>query len=179
ERPVTVLHQAQAGEEARHQDALAKVAEARLGPLSASERKRKLGIAAACRQWEREAAAEAWVDVGDEVQAVVFPKALDVGRADESQLLRHVAGELDQPLVADRHPLDRLTALRLDHRAWDRVQAPAVEVAEDVDRELLARETRLHDRINRGVAEEEAELSAVVGAVDVPRAETAACLDEQ
>ena len=41
--------------------------------------------------------------------------------------------------VLDRHALDRLAALRLDHRARDRVQAAAVEVAEDVDRELLAR----------------------------------------
>ena len=113
------------------------------------------------------------------MRAVLLAEALDVRRADEAELLRRIAGELDQPLVADRHPLDRLAPLRLDHRARNRVQAPAFEVAEDVDRELLAGEARLHDRIDGRVAEEEAQLRAVLRPVDVPRAETAASLDEE
>ena len=67
--------------------------------------------------------------------------------------------ELDQLAVVDRHALDRLAALRLDHRARDRVQAAAVEVAEDVDRELLAAAHELHHRVGRRVREEEVELA--------------------
>ena len=66
---------------------------------------------------------------------------------------------LDQLRVLDRHALDRFAALRLDHRPRDRVQAAAVEVAEDVDRELLALADLLHDRRDRRVAEEEVELA--------------------
>ena len=56
---------------------------------------------------------------------------------------------LDQLLVLDRHALDRLAALRLDHRPRDRVQAAALEVAEEVDRELLAAAALLHERVDR------------------------------
>ena len=59
---------------------------------------------------------------------------------------------VDQLRVLDRHALDRLAALRLDHRARNRVQAAAVEVAEHVDRELLARAHLLHHRVDRRVA---------------------------
>src|SRR4029450_10708738 len=77
------------------------------------------------------------------------------------------------PLV-DPPPL----ALRLEHRSRDRVQAAAVEIAEDIDRELLAGEAGLHDRLDRRVAEEEVELRAVLGAIDVARAEGDARPDE-
>ena len=99
--------------------------------------------------------------------AVLLPEALDVRRADQPELLCDVARELDQRLVADRHPFDRLAALRLDHRARDRVQAAAVEVAEDVDRELFAAELRLDDRVDGRVREEEVELRSVGGSVNV------------
>src|SRR5207253_1060464 len=86
-------------------------------------------------------------------------------RADEPELLRDVARELDQRLVADRHPFDRLAALRLDHRARDRVQAAAVEVAEDVDRELLAAALHLNDRGDGRVRRGEVGLRAVSGTI--------------
>ncbi len=72
------------------------------------------------------------------MRAVLLAETLDVGGPDELQLLGDVAGEVDQPLVADGHSLDRLAALRLDHRPRDRVQAASFEVPEDVDGELLA-----------------------------------------
>ena len=79
------------------------------------------------------------------------------------------AAELDQLPVLDRHALDRLAALGLDHRARDRVQAAPVEVAEDVDRELLALADRLHEARHLARAEEEVELLAVVRALKMWR----------
>src|SRR5260221_266932 len=79
--------------------------------------------------------------------------------------------DLDQRVVADRHALDRLAALRLDHRAWHRVEAARFEVAEDIDRELLAAAARLHHRVVVGVVEEELELAAIGAAVNATRAE--------
>src|SRR5436309_14562016 len=111
QRPVAVRRQAQVGEEARHHDPLAELAEPRLGTLTARQRERELGISPAGSEREREAAAEARVDVGDEVRSIGLTEALDVRRAHELQLLRDLAGERDQPLVANRHPFDRLAAL--------------------------------------------------------------------
>src|SRR5439155_23934293 len=105
--------------------------------LAARERQRQLRVAAPGGKWQREAAAEPRVDVGDELIAVRLTEALDVRRADELQLLGDLARERDQQLVADRHALDRLAALRLDHRARDRIQTAALQVAKRVDRELL------------------------------------------
>ena len=166
------------GEEARHHDTLAEVAQPRLRPLAVGERDRQLGIAAACRGRQREAASEARVDVGDLVAPVRLTKALDVGRASQRQRLRDAAAELDQLVVLDRLPLDRLAALRLDHRARDRVQAAGLEIAEDVDRELLAEAELLDERIDRRVAQEELELGRIVRTVDVARAEPLPHLDE-
>src|SRR5919197_2742021 len=146
---------------------------------AAPERECELRVAAARGERQREAAAETRVDVRDQVRTVVLAETLNVRRPDEPQLLGNISCELDQLRVANRHALDRFAALRLDHRARDRVQAAPIEIAEDVDRELLARETDLHDRLDRRVAEEELELRAVGGAVDVPRAETMTRLDEQ
>src|SRR6185295_8491009 len=114
-RSVAVLGQAELREEARHHDPLAEVAEARLGPLAARERESELGVAAACRERERETAAEARIDVGDVVRAVCLTEALDVRGADELELLRDVARDVDQTLVANRHALDRLASFGLDH----------------------------------------------------------------
>ena len=113
------------------------------------------------------------------MRAVRLTEALDVCGADELQLLRDVARDVDQPLVANRHALDRLAPFRLDHRARDRIQTAAVEIAEDVDRELLAREADLHDRVDRRVAEEEPELRPVIRAIDVTGAEALPGLHEQ
>src|SRR5207247_10466094 len=122
------------------------VAEPGLRLLAARERQRELRIAATGGERQREAAAEASVDVRDQVAAICLPKALDVCGADEQQLLGHAARERHQRLVANRHPLDRLASFRLDHRARDRIQAASRQVAEDVYGELLAAELRLDDR---------------------------------
>ena len=88
--------QAHVGEEARHRHALAEVAEPRLGPLAAGERERELRVAAPGRQRQREAAAEARVDVGDLEAAVGDAEALDVRRPPDRQRLRDEPSELDQ-----------------------------------------------------------------------------------
>src|SRR5207302_5290768 len=128
--------EADVGEEAGHHDAFAELAEARLGPVAVRDREDELRVAAAGREREREAATEARIDVRDAVRAVGLSEALDVRDALQRDRLRDVAADLDQLGVLDRHALDRLAPLRLDHRARDRVQAPALEVAHDVDREL-------------------------------------------
>src|SRR6185312_11041544 len=117
--------------------ALAKVTEPRLGPFAACEGERELRVASTGGEREREAAAEAGVDVGDLVPVVGDAEALDVGRAPDRQRLGDQPSELDQRLVLDRRTFDRLAALGLDHRPGDRAETPALEVAEDVDRELL------------------------------------------
>ena len=106
---------------------------------------------------------------------VGLAEALDVRRPDDADGLGDLTRVLDQLPVLDRRALDRLAALRLDHRARDRVQAGALEVAEDVDRELLALAELLHERVDRRVAEEELELGTVrapgrCGASRSPRA---------
>src|SRR5215208_757811 len=127
--------------------------------------------------WERERAAEAWVDVGDPLVAAVA-KALHVRRPADPDRLGDEAPELDQVAVADRHALDRLAALRLDHRARDRTEAAALEVAEDVDRELDAGAQALDERGDARAPQVEVELLTVVRAVDVARPEPAARLHE-
>ena len=144
-----VLDEAEVGEEARHHDTLAEVAEARLGTLAAGELERELRVAAPRGQRQRERAAEARVDVGDRQAAVGLAEALHVGRADDADRLRDPRAVRDQLGVLQRAALDRLAALRLDHRARDRVQAAALEVAEHVDRELLAEAALLHHRVDR------------------------------
>ena len=67
ERTVGVGEEGQAREVARHHDAFAELAEARLGPLAAGEGERELGVAAPGGRRQREPAAEARVDVGDVV----------------------------------------------------------------------------------------------------------------
>ena len=170
--------QTQVREEAGHGHALAEISQARLGPFTPRQREGELGVAPAGRERQREAAAEAWVDVGDLVAILGDPEALDVGRAPDRQGLRHQAAELDQLLVLDRRPLDRLAALRLDHRPGDRAEAAALEVAEDVDRELLTDTDLLHERLGRRATKVEVELLAIRGPIDVARAEAAPGLDE-
>ena len=97
-----VLDEAEVGEEACHHDALAEVAEARLGMLAAGERQRELGVAAPGRQRQRERTAEARVDVGDRQAAVGLAEALDVGRADDPDRLRDPRAVLDQLGVPER-----------------------------------------------------------------------------
>ncbi len=137
------------------------IPERRLGPLPCGERQRKLREAAPGRRRQREGAAEARVDVGHQMRAVRLSEALDVGRADEPERLRDVPPDLDQLGVANRHALDRLAALRLDHRPRNGVEAARLEIAEEVDRELLAGAARLHHRVLGRVVEEELELAAV------------------
>src|SRR5262249_24703975 len=97
-------------------------------------------------------------DVGDRQRAVGLAEALDVRRPDDPERLRDTAAVLDQLPVLDRGAADRLAALRLDHRPRDRVEAACLEVAEDVDRELLPRTDVLNHRGNRRVLEKEVEL---------------------
>ena len=94
------------------------------------------------------------------------------------QSLRHKPSVVDQLRIPRRHTLDGFAAFRLDHCSRDRIQAAALGVAEDVDRELLAVAHLLHHRLLGRVAEEELQLAAVGGAVDVPRAEAAPRLHE-
>ena len=107
-----------------------------------------------------------------------LPEALDGAGAAQAECLGDGAADLDQGGVLERCALDLLAALRLDHRARDRVEAAAVEVAEHVDRELGAAAALLHHRRERGVAEEEVELAAVGAAEDALRAAALAHLDE-
>src|SRR5581483_7426446 len=64
-------------------------------------------------------------------------------------------------------------------RSRHRVETARLEVAEDVDGELLAAAARLDQRVDARVAEEEVELAAVVAAEDVARSEAAARLHEE
>ena len=154
----------------------------RLRPRHHSDRRRRPRVvdvrAEVLRAHRVVRAAEPRVDVGEEEPAVRLPEALHVRRAEDRQRLRDAPPELDQLDVGDRHPLDRLAALRLDHRAGDRVQAAALEVAEDVDRELLSEAALLHERVGGRVAEEELELPPIAGLVDVLGPEALAGLDE-
>src|SRR5256885_1360233 len=70
ERPVTVLREAQIREEAGHHDALAEVAEAGLRTLAAGQRERELGIAPTRSERKGKTAAEARIDVRQEMRAV-------------------------------------------------------------------------------------------------------------
>src|SRR6185295_8201542 len=98
-------------------------------------------------------------------------EALDVRRPADAERLRDEAAEVDQVPVPDRLALDRLAALGLDHRPRHRAEAAPVEVAEDVDRELLPRADALHHRADRREVQEELELALGLRTVDVPRAE--------
>src|SRR4051794_31624748 len=106
------LGEAEVREEARHHDAGAEVADARLRPLAVRERDRELRVTAAGGVRERERAAEARVHVRHAVRPVRLAEALDVGRTADADRLRGRAAELDQLAVGDRHALDRLAALR-------------------------------------------------------------------
>src|ERR687895_274567 len=127
---------------------------------------------------KREAAAEARVHVGDVMAAVVLAEALDVRRTPDRERLRDVSPERDQVPVLHRHALDGFAALGLDHCSRDRIQAAPLEVAQHVDRELLALAARLDERRHRRPLEVERELRTVVRTVDVPRAEALPRLDE-
>jgi hypothetical protein len=107
-----------------------------------------------------------------------FAEALDGARAAQAECLGDGAADLDQGGVFERRALDLLAALRLNHRARDRVEAAAIEVAEHVDREFGAAAALLHHRRQRGVAEEEVELAAIGAAEDALRAASLAHLDE-
>ena len=171
--------QAQIREEPGHDHALPEVSEAWVWSLAPRERERELRVAASRGEGKREGSAEAGIDVGDRQGAVRLAEALDVRGPDDADRLGHPRAVGDQLGIHERHALDRLAALRLDHRAGDRVETAPVEVAEDVDRVLLAEAQLLHHRLDRRVAEEEGELAGVVRTVDVPRAEALAYLHEQ
>src|SRR5207248_367830 len=70
-------------EEPRHHDALAELAERRLRPLAVRQRDRELREPRAGRRRQREAAAEARIDVGHLVAAVRLAEALHVRRPDD------------------------------------------------------------------------------------------------
>ena len=114
---------AQMREEARHRDSCAEVAEPRLGSFAVRERDRELGVATARRARQRKSAAKPRIYVRDGQRAVRLAEALDVRRADNPDGLGDATAVRDQLVVLDRGPLDRLAALRLDHRPRDRVQA--------------------------------------------------------
>ena len=84
---------------------------------------------------------------------------------------RSAASSSDSPLIVS-------PALGLDHRARHGLEAAAREVADEVDRELLARAERLHHGFRGRVAEEERELVGVLRLVDVAGREAAPRLDE-
>src|SRR2546430_15337630 len=90
ERPVPVLGEAQIREEAGHHDALAEVAEAGLRTLAAGQRERELGIAPTRSEGKGKTAAEARIDVRQEMRAVGLAETLDVRRPDELQPLGDV-----------------------------------------------------------------------------------------
>ena len=87
---------------------------------------------------------------------------------------------LDQVPVLDRHPLDRLAALRLDHRARDRVRGSGASRSQKTSIENSSpRADLLHHRRRRSCSRGRSRARArSVGAVDVARAEPAARLDE-
>ena len=127
--------------------------------LPARARERAPGSATR-RERHGEASAEARVDVRHRKRSVgsrkhctfagpLIPTALRSGRRTRSS-----SRSLSRPL-------DRLAALGQEHRARNRIQAAAVHVAEDVDRELLAETGLLHERRDVRVREEERELVAV------------------
>src|SRR4029077_9247608 len=97
--------EAQVGEEAGHHDAVAEVAEARLGSLAAGERERELRIATAGGERQRGSAAEPRVDVGDLAAALSDAEALDVRRAPDRQRLRDEPPELDELRILQAHAL--------------------------------------------------------------------------
>ena len=75
--------------------------------------------------------------------------------------------------------LDRLAAARLEHRARDRVQAAAVEVAQQVDGELRAVHEALDHHRLLDVGGEELGLARVGAGVDRARARALARLDHR
>ena len=152
ELTVSVLDETEVGEEARHHDTRAEVAEPRFRPFAAGERERELRIPASRCEGKRECSAEAGIHVGHGQRPVRLAEALDVCRADDADRLGDPGPVLDQLAVRERATFDRLAALGLDHRARDRVEAAPVDVAEDVDRELLPEAALLHHRVDRRVA---------------------------
>src|SRR4051794_16074248 len=129
--------------------AVGEVADVRLDRLAARHPHDELGIAPARARGvhrPREGAAEARVDVGDPEADLGIAEGLDGAGPAHAERLADGPAELDELLVVDDGPLDRLAAARLDHRARDRVEAAPVEVAEQVDRELRpAHEPLDHD----------------------------------
>src|SRR4051794_3139726 len=128
QRTVRSGRQNELREETGHVETGAEVAEPGLWALAGGDCKGQLGISAPGCSRQREGAAEAWVDVRDAVCPVRLPEALDIRRPDEADGLGDMASELDELVVRDRHPFDRLAALGLDHRAGHGVQAARVEI---------------------------------------------------
>ena len=123
---------------------------ARLGPLAVGERERELRVAAAGRERQRKRAAEARIDVGDRQRAVRLAEALDrspgptipTRLGDTARRARSAPRSwIVMPLI-DSPPFDSIIVRGIAFR-----QRP-VEVAEDVDRELLAAAARLHERVD-------------------------------
>ena len=81
---------------------------------------------AAPRHRRRERPAETRVDVGDPETDIAVAEHLDRARPAHAQRLDHPPPKLDQLVVGDHRPLDRLASARLDHRPRDRVQASAL-----------------------------------------------------
>ena len=91
--------QARLPEKARHEDTVAKLAEPRLRPLPARERKGKLRVASTRSMRHREPSAETDVDIGDLVPPAIGQEALDVRRTDDPERLGDLPSELDQGLI--------------------------------------------------------------------------------
>ncbi len=147
----------------------------RLGPLAVRQRDRELRVAAAGRAREREGAAEARVDVRDRERAVRLAEALDVGGADDARSSPRPARRARSarqslivvPLI-DSPPFDWIIVRGIAFR-----QRPSRSQKTSIENSSPAA-ALLHERVDRRVAEEEVELGAVGGAVDVPRAEALA-----
>jgi hypothetical protein len=165
-------------EEARERDATGVLAEARRERLAGGELHHAERKVAAGGQRQGEGAADARIDVGHLVPVGRLAEALDRAGAAQAEHLGDRAAHLHERGILEGGALDLLAALRLDHRARNRVEAAAVEVAQHVDRELRARAALLHHRGQGGVAEEEVELAAIGAAEDALRAAALAHLDE-
>src|SRR4051794_32681734 len=160
---------------ARERVAGTELADVRLDGLTARHPHDQLRVGATRqrrvhRRWKRPA--EARVHVGDAKPDLGVAEGLHRAGPAHGQRLADRPAEFDQLAVGDHRALDRLATARFDHRARDRVEAAAVEVTEDVDRELGAAHQPLdhHRLLLLDVPDEELHLLAVCRRVDRARA---------
>ena len=84
------------GEEARHQDPGAEVAQPRLRSFAVGQRQRELRVARPRRERQRKSPSKPRIYICDGQRPVRLPEALDVRRPDDADRLGDAAGVLDQ-----------------------------------------------------------------------------------